>query len=247
MHTEKYRTIWLSDIHLGSKGCQAEQLLQFLKTHDSEYLILVGDIIDFWALKRQSFWPESHNTVVQKILKKARHGTKVIFIPGNHDEVLREYTGLTFGGIEVCDSYMHELTDGRKIFCIHGDQYDVITRYHKWIAVLGDIGYTSLLWVNRIHNKFRNMVGLDYWSLSSYIKYKVKEAVNFIGDYENTIAKHAKEMNVYGILCGHIHHAEIKMIDNVLYMNTGDWVESCTALVEDNDGYISLINWKEQR
>jgi UDP-2,3-diacylglucosamine pyrophosphatase LpxH len=245
MSATSYRTIWLSDIHLGSKGCNAEQLLTFLKYHDSEYLILVGDIIDFWSLKRSTFWPTSHNTVVQKVLKKAKHGTKVIFIPGNHDEALREYIGLSFGDIELHNDYIHTLADGRTIFCLHGDLYDVITRYHKWVAVLGDIGYELLLKVNKLQNIIRIKCGFGYWSLSSYVKHKVKSAVSFIGDYEDVV-KGAKDLNVDGVLCGHIHYAEIKYIDDILYLNTGDWVESCTAIVEHHDGQLELIKWKDE-
>lgn len=238
-----YRTIWLSDIHLGTKGCQVEKLLDFLKQTESEYLIFVGDIIDFWSLKRASYWPTSHNTVVQKVLKKARHGTKVIFIPGNHDEVLREFIGLSFGEITIFEDYIHTLQNGKKIFCLHGDVFDVVTKYHKWIAVLGDIGYNFLLWLNRILNDLRSKFGFGYWSLSAFIKYKVKEAVSFIGEFENNIIKEGNQLNVDAVLCGHIHHAEIKKIDNMVYLNTGDVVESCTAIVETIDGNIQLLNF----
>ena len=238
-----YRTIWLSDIHLGTKGCQSELLLELLRETDSDYLILVGDIVDFWALKRTPYWPASHNTIVQKVLKKARHGTKVIFIPGNHDESLREFVGLTFGEIELHENYTHILADGRTIHCVHGDIYDVITRYHKWLAVLGDMGYTFLLWANRIQNKFRSFFGFGYWSLSAYIKSKVKDAVNFISDYEENVVHEAKQLGVDGVLCGHIHHAEVKELDNILYLNTGDWVESCTAIIEHENGQVELLQW----
>lgn len=239
-----YRTIWISDLHLGSRGCNVDALLHFLKHTDSEYLFLVGDIIDFWALKRRVYWPTSMNTVVQKILKKARHGTKVIFITGNHDENLREYVGLSFGDIELCNDYIHTLLDKRKIFCVHGDIFDVVTKYHKWVAVLGDVGYEFLLWLNRIQNNIRSYLGFGHWSLSAYIKLRVKEAVQFISDYEHNVVREAKYFNVDGVLCGHIHHAEIKDIDGILYMNTGDFVESCTAVVEHNEsGKIELLNW----
>lgn len=240
-----FRTIWISDVHLGSKGCQAEKLLEFLKVTESDNLILVGDIIDFWAIKRYPYWPTTHNTVVQKVLKKARHGTKVVFIPGNHDEGLREYVGHTFGDIQLHEQYIHTLADGRKVLCLHGDIFDVVTRYHKWIAYLGDIGYNALLWLNRHYNTLRQKFGMTFWSLSSYIKMKVKEAVNFIGDYEDNVVKHAKELDVDVILCGHIHHAEIKQYDGILYVNTGDWVESCTAIVEHEDGTLELIKWTD--
>lgn len=241
----KYRTIWLSDVHLGSKGCQATKLLEFLRDTESDYLILVGDIIDFWALKRSPIWPTDHNTVVQKTLGKARRGTKVIFIPGNHDETLRQYVGLSFGDITLYEHYTHILADGRKIFCVHGDIFDVVTRYHKWVAILGDMGYNFLLWLNRIHNNIRAIFNLGYWSLSSYVKHKVKTAVNFISDYEENVVREAIDMDVDGVLCGHIHHAEIKQIGDILYINTGDWIESCTAVVEHYDGQLELIRWVE--
>ena len=236
-----YRTIWLSDIHLGTKDCQAELLLNFLKSCDSDYLILVGDIIDFWALKRVAFWPTTHNTIIQKALKKARQGTKIIFIPGNHDESLREYTGNTFGGIELHEDYIHTLANGNTIFCIHGDIYDVITRYHKWLAILGDVGYTILLNINRIQNNIRTRFGYNQWSLSAYIKSKVKDVVSFISEYEDSVVHEAKQLGVTGVLCGHIHHAEIKQLGDVLYLNTGDNVESCTAIVEEDEGDLVLL------
>lgn len=241
----KYRTIWLSDIHLGSTGCQADTLLDFLRVNDSDTLVLVGDIIDFWALKRKPYWPVSHNTVVQKVLKKARADTTVVFIPGNHDEYLRDYLDHTFGDITLHRDYIHTLADGRAILCVHGDDFDVVTRYHKWVAKLGDVGYDFLLCVNRHFNTFRSKLGLGYWSLSAYVKHKVKSAVNFIGEYEESVVKAAQEYHVDGVLCGHIHHAEIKTINGMLYMNTGDWVESCTAIVEHYDGTLELIRWKK--
>lgn len=244
--TTRYRTIWLSDIHLGSRGCNADQLLDFLKHTESEYLILVGDIIDFWALKRHIFWPTTMNTIIQKVLRKARHGTKVIFIPGNHDEALRDYIGLSFGDIELHETFTHELKDGRKILCLHGDIFDVVTKYHKWLAILGDIGYESLLWLNRVQNKLRSIIGFGHWSLSAFIKYRVKEAVNFISDFEDNVVRGAKQLGVDGVLCGHIHHAEIRDVNGMLYLNTGDWVESCTAIVETTDGQLKLIRWMEK-
>lgn len=243
MKPNHYRTIWISDIHLGTKGCQADSLLHMLKTTESDYLFLVGDIIDFWAIKRKSYWPTIHNTIIQKILKKARHGTKVIFIPGNHDEVLRDYVGISFGDIEIHENYTHTLMDGRQIFCIHGDIYDIVTRYHKHIAILGDIGYSFLLSINRHFNTIRKHLGLGYWSLSKFIKHQVKEAVNFISDYEQNVVQEARKLHVDGILCGHIHSAEITQFDDILYLNTGDFVESCTSIVETTEGELQLLHW----
>ena len=239
----KYRTIWLSDIHLGTRDCQVDALLHFIKHTDSEYLFFVGDIIDFWALTRTPYWPQSHNTFIQKILKKSRHGTRVIYIPGNHDENLRDFIGTTLGGIELHEDYTHTLITGQNIFCLHGDVFDVITRCHRWIAVLGDIGYTWLLWINRYQNKLRRYFGWDYWSFSAYIKYKVKEAVSFIGDYEKNVVKEAKHLHVDGVLCGHIHHPEIRVIDDILYLNTGDVVESCSAIAEKYTGELVLLRF----
>lgn len=244
---KRYRTIWISDVHLGSKGCQAGTLLEFLRETESDHLFLVGDIIDLWALKRTPYWPAEHNTVVQKVLKKARHGTNVVFIPGNHDEALREYVNMTFGGISVAREYTHELCDGRKILCVHGDDYDIVMKYSRWVAVLGDVSYTFLLWLNRHFNQVRSLFGLRFWSLSSFIKHKVKQAVNFIGEFEQNVVKEARERQVDGVLCGHIHHAEITTFDGFLYLNTGDWVESCTAIVENYDGTLELIRWEADR
>ncbi len=244
--TKHYRTIWLSDIHLGSRGCNTEQLLDFLKHNESDNLILVGDIIDFWALKRHIFWSPSMNTIIQKVLKKARRGTEVIYICGNHDENLRDYVGLSFGEVTIHDDYIHTLANGKKIYCVHGDIFDVVTRYHKWLAVIGDIGYESLLWLNRIQNKLRAVLGFGHWSLSAFIKYRVKEAVSFISDYEENVIKEAKHLNVDGVLCGHIHHAEIREDGEIVYLNTGDWVESCTAIVEHHDGKLELIRWLDK-
>lgn len=239
----KYRTIWLSDIHLGSKGCQADKLLKFLAQTESEYLILVGDIIDFWSLKRSIYWPVSHNTIIQKILKKARHGTKVIFIHGNHDSVLNDYIGVTFGDIEIFKEYTHVLQNGNKWLCVHGDDYDMITRYHKWLAVLGDIGYEALLKANRYFNKIRELLGLKYWSLSAFVKHRVKDAVNFISDYEESLMEEAINRNVDGVVCGHIHNAQLKKTNNIFYVNTGDVVESCTSIVETVDGRVQLLTF----
>ncbi len=238
-----YRTVWISDIHLGTKGCKAKHLLKFLKSFTCDYLFLVGDIIDLWAMKRGSKWTNHHNAVVQQILKISRHNTKVIYIPGNHDNAFREYVGMHIGNIQIHHDYIHTTTSGLKIYVTHGDEFDIITRYHKWIAVLGDIGYEFLLSVNTIFNNIRDRCGLGYWSLSAYIKQNVKNAVNFIGDYEQSVVNHAKHKEVDAVLCGHIHHAEFKQIDDIFYINTGDWVESLTAVVEEIDGKLTIINW----
>lgn len=243
---KKYRTIWISDIHLGSRGCQASILLDFLKQNECETLYLVGDIIDGWRLKRSWYWPQEHNDVVQKILRKVRKGTRVIFVPGNHDEFARDYLGHHFGGVEVVAKALHETADGKKMLVMHGDEFDVVIRYAKWLAVLGDGAYMALLLINNWYNKVREMTGRPYWSLSAYLKLKVKNAVKFIAEYEMAIARAAREAGADGVVCGHIHHAEMRVIDGILYCNDGDWVESCTALVEQDDGTLELIDWTTQ-
>ena len=239
----RYRTIWISDIHLGTKGCQAGKLLDFLKRTDSEYLYLVGDIVDGWRLKRSWYWPQEHNDVVQKILRKARKGTKVVFVPGNHDEFARDYAGHHFGGVAVVDRIVHETPDGKRLLVIHGDEFDVVVRYAKWLAVLGDGAYTALLVLNHWFNRGRERLGWPYWSLSAYLKLKVKNAVLYIAEFETALARAAAEEGVDGVVCGHIHHAEMREIEGILYCNDGDWVESCTALVEHQDGRLELIDW----
>ena len=241
----RYRTIWISDIHLGTRGCQADKLLDFLKKTESENLYLVGDIIDGWRLKRSWYWPQAHNDVVQKILRKARKGTNVVFVPGNHDEFAREYCDHHFGGVEVKDRLIHETAAGMRLLVLHGDQFDVVVRYAKWLAVLGDGAYTVLLWLNNWFNKLRKQMGRPYWSLSAYLKLKVKNAVKYIAEYEEAVARAAAEADVDGVVCGHIHHAEMREINGMLYCNDGDWVESCSALVEYADWRLELIYWAE--
>ncbi|TWT05084.1 UDP-2,3-diacylglucosamine diphosphatase [Reyranella sp. CPCC 100927] len=243
----RWRTIYLSDIHLGTRGCQAEMLLDFLRNNESDYLYLVGDIVDGWRLKRWWYWPQAHNDVVQKVLRKARKGTKVIYVPGNHDEAARDYCGLLFGGVEVVEEAIHETADGRKLLILHGDIFDGVVRHAKWLAVLGDWAYALALKLNYIFNGIRRALGLPYWSLSAYLKHKVKNAVEYIGRFETAVAAEARRRGVDGVVCGHIHHAEIRDIEGVLYCNDGDWVESCTALVEDRNGHMSILRWSDER
>jgi UDP-2,3-diacylglucosamine pyrophosphatase LpxH len=246
LHPARHRAIFLSDIHLGTRGCQAELLLDFLKRNESDYLYLVGDIVDGWRLKRWWYWPQAHNDVVQKVLRKARKGTNVIYIPGNHDEAARQYCQLTFGDVTVEEEAIHVQPDGKKLLVIHGDQFDGIVRYAKWLAILGDWAYNTALRINTTFNWARRKLGLNYWSLSAYLKHKVKNAVQFIDNYEEAVAGEARRRGVDGVVCGHIHHAEIRMIDGILYCNDGDWVESCTALVEDFDGKLRIVRWAEE-
>jgi UDP-2,3-diacylglucosamine pyrophosphatase LpxH len=245
--TTRYRTIWLSDIHLGTRGCKAEFLLDFLRCNESETLYLVGDIIDGWRLRRSWYWAQSHNDVVQKILRKARKGTHVAYIPGNHDEWLRDYTGLEFGGIALHDEVVHVTADGKRLLIIHGDAYDGIVKYARWLALLGDWAYTLALWVNNHFNHIRRKLGYPYWSLSAYLKGKVKNAVEYVGNFAEAVADEARRRGLDGVVCGHIHSAEIRQLGDMLYCNDGDWVESCTALVEHWDGQLEIINWVELR
>ena len=243
----RFRTIWLSDIHLGTRGCQAETLLDFLRHTESDYLYLVGDIVDGWHLKKRWYWPQMHNDVVQKFLRRARQGTQTFYVAGNHDEFARSFCGLHFGGVLVIDQIMHTTAKGQRLLIMHGDQFDAVMGCAKWLAHLGDKAYDFALWLNRVFNFCRQKLGLPYWSLSAWLKHKVKNAVDHISDFETFIATSARHHHADGVVCGHIHHAQMRMIGNVLYCNDGDWVESCTALVEDEDGNLSIINWPKQR
>lgn len=241
-----YRSIFISDIHLGSKASSANILLDFLKENDSDYLYLVGDIIDIWNLKRNWYWPQEHNDVIQKLLRKSRKKTNVVYILGNHDEFIRDFTPISFGDIKIVKEAIHISLTGQKYLVIHGDDFDVITKYAKWLAVLGDIGYNFLVWLNRHFNFLRRKLGFGYWSLSAFVKRKVKKAANFIDDYEVNLAKEVKKLGMDGIISGHIHHAEIKEIDGIMYMNDGDWCESNTAIVEHHDGRFEIIHWNHK-
>lgn len=245
-HQHRYRSVWISDLHLGTPGCQAKALLDFLKHVESDNLFLVGDIVDGWQLRRSWYWPQAHNDVVQKLLRKARKGTRVIFIPGNHDEFARRYVGHNFGGIDVAEEWIHETADGRKLWITHGDYFDGVIQCAKWLAHVGDSLYEFTLKLNRYLNSLRARMGLPYWSLSKYLKLKVKRAVNFIGDFEAAVAREARRRGVQGVVCGHIHHAELREIDGITYANDGDWVESLTALAEHADGRLEVIDWAQQ-
>ncbi|WP_280138212.1 UDP-2,3-diacylglucosamine diphosphatase [Allgaiera indica] len=238
-----YRTIFISDTHLGSRGCQADMLLDFLRQHDADTIFLVGDIVDTWQLRRGWFWPQTHNDVVQELLSKAQSGARVIYIPGNHDEGLRSYLGTHFGGIEVKKSAEHVAADGRRLLVTHGDQFDAIVVHAKWLAHLGDRAYDFALWLNIWVNRFRRIWGGSYWSLANWAKGRVKSAVNFIGEYEKVLAGEARRGRFDGVVCGHIHRANIRDIDGIRYVNCGDWTESCTAAAEREDGSLFLIDW----
>ena len=245
-----HQTLWLSDIHLGTKDCQAQALLDFLAHNDAKCIYLVGDIIDGWQLKKRWYWPQAHNDVIQKLLRKARKGTRIIFIPGNHDMFVRDYLkqtpDLAVGGIEVMDEAIHTTVDGRKIWILHGDLFDGVVQNMQWLAKLGDELYMFALKVNRWFNLWRAKLGLDYWSLSQFLKDKVKNAVSYIDDFENAVAAEAQRRNCQAVLCGHIHKAKIRQINDVTYLNTGDWVESLTAISEDFSGNLSIEHWSAQ-
>ncbi len=240
-----YRTLFISDVHLGTRAAQANLLLDFLKETEADTIYLVGDIVDFWRIRRGAIWPQSHNDVLQKLLRKVRKGARVVFIPGNHDEGLRQYCGQHFGGIEIEHQTVHTTADGKRYLVIHGDEFDVVVRYAKWLAFLGDRGYELALWMNHPLNFIRRRFGLGYWSLSAHLKLRVKTAVNFIGEFEKSLSDEARRNHVDGVICGHIHHAASRHIDGVHYLNTGDWVESCTAIGENADGTFDLIRWHD--
>ena len=243
----RVRTLFLSDLHLGTKGCQAELLLEFLRHYDADIIYLVGDIIDGWRLKSGWYWPQAHNDVVQKLLRKVRKGARLIYIPGNHDEFLRDYVGSTFGGIEICERAIHETLDGRRLLVMHGDEFDMVMKHARWLAYLGDSAYTVALLFNTHLNVARRRLGLTYWSLSAWAKGRVKNAVNFISQFEEFLVTEAQRNNADGVVCGHIHHAARTQIKGVNYLNTGDWVESCTAIVEHYSGELELVRWTEER
>jgi UDP-2,3-diacylglucosamine pyrophosphatase LpxH len=243
----KFRTLFISDVHLGSRAAKADFLIDFLRHHEAETIYLVGDIVDGWRLRRSWHWPQSHNDVVQKVLRQARKGTRVVYIAGNHDEFLRMFQGVHFGGILVADRAVHETADGRRFLVIHGDQFDTVVMNARWLAYLGDRAYELAILTNRLVTRVRRFFGLPYWSFSSWAKVKVKKAVNFIGAFQDVLAEEARRSTVDGVICGHIHHAAMERFGDVEYINTGDWVESCTAVVEHFDGRMEIVHWPHVR
>ncbi|MBL6751792.1 MAG: UDP-2,3-diacylglucosamine diphosphatase [Nevskia sp.] len=241
----RHRTIWLSDTHLGTPGCKAEFLVDFLKHNECETLYLVGDIIDGWKLRGSWFWPQEHTNVIRKVLTKAKRGTKVYYVTGNHDEFLRKFVGyrLEIGNIRVVNEMIHITADGRRLLVLHGDFFDVITRYHRWLALAGDFAYEATMAANFWFNRGRRLLGMPYWSLSAFAKQTVKSAVNVVTEFEDAVARECRRRELDGVICGHIHHAEIRQLHGVTYHNCGDWVESCTALAEDFNGKLSILNW----
>ncbi len=241
--THAYRTLFISDVHLGTRGCQARHLLDFLRWNDAETIFLVGDIVDGWQLKSSWYWPQTHNDVVQKLLRKARKGARLVYVPGNHDEFLREYYGTHFGGIEVVAHAIHVAANGLRYVVTHGDQFDLVVKNARWLAHLGDHAYTLALAANTALNWVRYRLDLPYWSISKWAKARVKNAVNYIGDFEKALSYEAHRHHADGVICGHIHHAAIRDISNIRYVNCGDWVESCTAAAEHYSGEIEILTW----
>ncbi len=241
----RYRAIWISDLHLGTRRAQADAVLDFLRHTESDYLYLVGDIIDNWSLKKHWYWHQTHNDVIQKLLRKARKGTKVIYIPGNHDESFRDFANLRFGRVAVMRQTTHKTATGRKYLVLHGDEFDGVVKYAKWLAFLGDTAYGLAVELNYVFNRIRRLFGFRYWSLSAYLKLKVKRAVEFLSNFENAVVREARQRGADGVICGHVHTCEMRMIDGIHYCNDGDWVESCTALVEHFNGEMELLHWLE--
>jgi len=243
----KFRSVFISDIHLGFRGCSADYLLDFLHSIETETLYLVGDILDLWSLKKSFFWPQAHNNVIRTILGKAKRGTRVVYIPGNHDSVFREYDGMVFGNVEIRREAVHETADGRRLLVLHGDEFDSVIKASPMLEALGNHGYAFILRLNRYVNFFRRRFGFPYWSIAAYLKHKVKNAVSYIANFEQALADEARRRGLDGMVCGHIHRADISTIDGVLYCNDGDWVESCTTLTEDFEGRLALLRWTERK
>jgi UDP-2,3-diacylglucosamine pyrophosphatase LpxH len=242
----RFRTIWISDVHLGTRGCNADMLIDFLDSTDSETMYLVGDIIDGWRLRKRFYWPSAHNDIVWRILKRAKRGTRIVYIPGNHDEMLRPYAGLHFGGVEIVRNAIHTTADGRRLLVLHGDEFDTIMLAHRWLAYVGDAAYEGLMRLNYVVNRVRTWMGLPYWSLSKMAKHRVKNAIEFISKFEEVVAHEAGQRGVDGVVCGHIHNAEVRDIEGVAYFNDGDWVEGCTALVEHFGGRMEVLHWADE-
>jgi len=247
LRPQTFRTLFISDIHLGSRGCQAAMLLDFLRSVRCDTLYLVGDIIDFWSMRRGLYWPQEHNDVVRTVLGMARHGTRVIYVPGNHDELFRDHLDTVFGNVEIRERSIHVTADGRRLLVLHGDEFDGVVRCSPLLARVGSRAYDLLISLNRYLNACRRHLGYGYWSLAAFLKHRVKNAVQYIGDFERAVARVARQEGVDGLVCGHIHRPEIRMVDGVLYCNDGDWVESCSALAEHRDGRLELLHWAEIR
>lgn len=243
----KVRSLFVSDVHLGTRGCQAERLIDFLHHYDAETVFLVGDIVDGWCLRSSWYWPTAHNAVARELIELAQRGCRLVYIPGNHDEFLRDYAGAAFGGVEIVDRAIHRGLDGRDYLVVHGDHFDLVVQHARWLALIGDVGYRAALACNIWLNWIRRRLGFGYWSFSSWAKLRVKNAVNHIGRFEEVLASEAERSNVQGVICGHMHHAALHDDFGVRYINTGDWVESCTGVVERYDGQFEIVQWTEAR
>jgi UDP-2,3-diacylglucosamine pyrophosphatase LpxH len=243
----KYRAIWISDIHLGTRYAQADYLLDFLRSTECEYLYLVGDIVDVWAMRKSVNWPQGHNNVIRTILGKAKHGTKIVYIPGNHDCLMRDFEDQRFGEVVIKNQTIHTTANGKRMLVTHGDEFDSVVRCSGLANLLGNVGYDLLMRLNKMHNQVRSLRGRPYWSLASYLKHRVKNAREYIDRFEKAVAREARSRGLDGLVCGHLHRAELREIDGVLYCNDGDWVESCTSLVEHHDGSLQLIHWADEK
>jgi UDP-2,3-diacylglucosamine pyrophosphatase LpxH len=241
----RLRSVFISDVHLGSRDCRADELLKFLAGIETDNLYIVGDLIDFWSLRRSFYWPRAHGDVVRAILDRARAGTRVVYIPGNHDEELRELCGSVFANLQVRREFVHETADGREMLVIHGDELDTVVRCSRWLARIGSGAYSVAMGLNRLINAWRKLFGLPFWSLAGYLKTRIGNAARYVDAFERAAAHIAAQRGLDGIICGHIHRSGIRDIDGVLYCNDGDWVESCTAVVEDMSGRLSLWTWSE--
>lgn len=241
-----YRSVWISDVHLCTRDSQSELLHHFLDSIKCDYLYLVGDIVDVWALRKKWYWPKQYNEVLHRLLKRSRKGAKITYIPGNHDDFFRGFEGYRFGDVEIRLQAIHQTADGRRFLVMHGDEFDTIVRHHRWLAALGSRAYRYLIMLNRLVNVVRRWLGKPYWSFSGAIKRKVKQAVKFVSRFEEFLTRTAKEHEVDGVICGHIHQPQIREIDEILYCNTGDWVENCTALVEHEDGKLEILWWHHE-
>jgi len=243
----RFRSVFISDVHLGFKGCSAEYLLDFLDSIETQTLYLVGDIVDVWSLRKTVYWPQAHSDVLRRILAMAGRGTRVVYVPGNHDEIFRDFAGHVFGNVEIRREAIHVTADGKRLLVTHGDDFDGVLKLSPWLGHLGCSAYAFVLWLNRHVNRLRRRLGFPYWSIAAYLKHKVKNAVSYMHDFEQALACEARRRGVDGMVCGHIHRAGITDIDGVLYCNDGDWVESCTTLTEDDGGQLAILRWTERR
>lgn len=245
MDLTELRSVFISDVHLGTRDVQSDQLLDFLERISPDYLYLVGDILDFWKMRTGWYWPRINNRIVQRVIDLASNGTRVVLIPGNHDEILRDYHGSELNGVVIQRDTIHRTADGRRFLVLHGDEFDAVVMHNKWVAYLGGEAYNGLLLLNRWFNFIRRRLGFGYWSLSAFLKHKVKNAAKYISSFEHAVAHEAIRRGVDGVICGHIHKAEISPIQEITYGNCGDWVESCTALVEDPSGDLEILAWQQ--